>query len=189
GEIGVEANKLDEFTEALSKFVAISDTLNADEAAEYIARIAHLTGSDHYARLADIIAKVGVSSAATDQQIAKTAQELAQATAAANFTADEIIGLSAAFASLGIPAERSRSVINDLVVTMESGIAGLNDTLPIFSSLIGKTVEETAELWRTDPTTFLMASTKGINDSSPAVEILNAVRLEGQRALPAFAAL
>lgn len=189
GQIGVATEDIYEFTNALSKFVAISDTLNADEAAEYIARISNLTGFKDYERLADIIARVGVNSAATDQQIAKTAQELAQATAAANFTADEIIGLSAAFASLGIPAERSRSVINDLVVTMESGIAGLNDTLPVFSSLIGKTAEETAELWRQNPTEFLTLFSQGIANSGRAVEALNAVGLEGQRALPAFAAI
>lgn len=192
GQLGVAGDQIDEFTETLSKFAAISDTLSADEAATAIARIANLTGTKgQWDQLASSIALVGVNSAATDAQIAKTSQEIAQAAAASNLAADEIIGLAAAFASLGVPPERARSVIQDLISVMNKGLAGQNDSIELTAKLFGDTADNVARLWKEDPAGFIqrMAAAMATMEPEQITVALSAIGLEGKRAQPVFAAL
>lgn len=189
GQLGVANDDIASFTETLSKFVAISDTLSADQAAESIARIGNLTGVNNWEALASSIALVGVNSAATDAQIVKTTQELAQAGAAANFTADDLIGLAAAFASLGVPPERARSVIQDLISVMNKGLAGQNKSIETTARILGTTADEVARLWQSDPARFISNFAKALNGVDNITVALSDVGLEGKRAQPVFAAL
>lgn len=189
GQLGVAQDQIGAFTETLSKFVAISDTLTADQAAESLARIANLTGTSDWEALASSIALVGVNAAATDAQIVKTTQELAQAGAAANFAADDLIGLATAFASLGVPPERARSVIQDLISVMNKGLAGQNDAIQTTARLLGVTADEAANLWQTDPAQFIVNFSKALNSVDNVTVALSEVGLEGKRAQPVFAAL
>lgn len=189
GQLGVAQDQIGAFTETLSKFVAISDTLTADQAAESLARIANLTGVSDWEALASSIALVGVNAAATDAQIVKTTQELAQAGAAANFAADDLIGLATAFASLGVPPERARSVIQDLISVMNKGLAGQNDAIQTTARLLGVTADEAANLWQTDPAQFIVNFSKALNSVDNVTVALSEVGLEGKRAQPVFAAL
>lgn len=191
GQLGVAADQIDAFTEVMSKFAAVSDTLSASEAAESIARIGNLTGTDDWEALASSIALVGVNSAATDAQITKTAQEIAQAGAASNLSTDEIIGLSAAFASLGVPPERARSVIQDLISVMNKGLAGQNESIATTARLFGVTADEAARLWKEDPAKFIQTMAASLSSLEPEqiTTALSDIGLEGKRAQPVFAAL
>lgn len=191
GQLGVASDQVDEFTEAISKFAAISDTLTPEEAANSIARIGNLTGTSDWEALASAIALVGVNSAATDAQITKTTQELAQAASATSLTADEVIGLAAAFASLGVPPERARSVIQNLVVVMNKGLAGLNESIPKVANLFGITADEAARLWSQEPDQFISRFAQALSglEQSQITTVLADIGLEGARAQPVFAAL
>ena len=191
GQLGVAADQIDAFTEVMSKFAAVSDTLSASEAAESIARIGNLTGTDDWEALASSIALVGVNSEAADDQITKTAQEIAQAGAASNLSTDEIIGLAAAFASLGVPPERARSVIQDLISVMNKGLAGQNESIATTARLFGVTADEAARLWKEDPAKFIQTMAASLSSLEPEqiTTALSDIGLEGKRAQPVFAAL
>lgn len=195
GQLGLSAGDIDSFTESALKLVAVSDTLSATEAAEYLGRIANLTGMKDVAggfdMIADSIASAGVNAAATDQQIAKTAQEVAMAAAGANFAADEIIGLATAFASLGVPPERARSVIQNLVTTMNKGMRGASDSVENAAKALGITADEAARLWTNDPTEFINQLAQALSGlSGPEIgRVLSDIGLEGMRAVPVFQAL
>lgn len=195
GQLGLSASDIDSFTESALKLVAVSDTLSATEAAEYLGRIANLTGMKDVAggfdMIADSIASAGVNAAATDQQIAKTSQEVAMAAAGANFAADEIIGLATAFASLGVPPERARSVIQNLVTTMNKGMRGANDSVENAAKALGITADEAGRLWTNDPTEFINQLAQALSGlSGPEIgRVLSDIGLEGMRAVPVFQAL
>lgn len=189
GQLGIAADQVDEFTETLTQFVAVSDTLDATEAAEYIARIGNLTGTEDWNALASAIALVGVNSAATDQQIVDTAEEIAQAGSLANLSAQDVIGLSGALASLAVPPERARSVLFSLFTEVNRGIAGLSDTLPQFASIMGLTVEEVTSLYQTDPSEFIVRLSQALGATENMTAALDALGLDGARAQPVFAAL
>ena len=189
GQLGVAAEDIDEFTATMAKLIAISDTLEASTGVESIARLGNLTGTRDWEGLASSIALVGVNSAATDAQIVKTAQEVAQAGAAANFAADDVIGLAAAFASLGVPPERARSVLQDLIAVMNNGLAGANDSIQQTADLMGIAAGEAANLWQTDPAQFLQNLIPTLATVDNLTVTLSDLGLEGKRAQPVFAAL
>lgn len=189
GQLGVAADEIAGFTDSISKFVAISDTVDATSAAEAFGRIANLTGNRDWEELASMVALVGVNSAATDQQILKTAQEISQAGAAANYSSDQIIGLAGAFASLGVPPERARSVMQDLNKVMNKSLAGMNNGLAEAASLMGITADEAANLWQTDSGAFFTQFVEGLSGVDNLTLALSNVGLEGARAQPVFSAL
>lgn len=192
-QLGVEgSSNILAFTETMSKFAAVSDTVTETEVAEYFGRLNNLTGgSDNWESLADSVAKVGINSAATDQQILKTAQEVAQAAAGANYAADEIIGLSGAFASLGVPPERARSVLLDFNKIMTEGMGESTESMKMLSAQMGISEDSIRDMWRAKPTELISGMAKAMKDMAPeeAMNFLQDFGLKGQRALPVFLAL
>lgn len=192
GQLGIEGtSNVLQFTEAMSKFVAISDSVTARDAAEQFGRIANLLGTQDWDALASSVAKVGVNAAATDAEILKTTEELAQAAAGANFAAHEVVGLAAAFASLGVPPERARSVMNDFVQSMVKGLAAGGGAIEEVGRLLGITTDQAANLWRTNPSGALIGIVDALKDMNEVElsEALANLGVKGQRAVPVFQAL
>lgn len=192
GSIGISgAPRSLAFVKSVSKFNTVSDTANAADTAESFGRIGNLLGTSDYDALASSIVNVGRSAAATDDQILKTTQELSMAAAGANFSADQVIGLSGAFASLSIPPERARSVMLDFTTTMSKGMASTTPEVKALSSILGYTVQETRNLWKANPArlfTELSGALAGMNEESMSVA-LDSIGLDGARAIPTFQAI
>lgn len=191
GELGVASDQIESFTEVVSKFAATADDMNASDAATALARIGNLTGTTDWEALASAIASVAVEGASSYSEITKTAQEIAQAGAASNLAADEIVGLASAFASLGVPPERARSVIQDLISVMNKGLAGQNESIATTARLFGTTADEVARLWKEDPAKFIQTMAASLSSLEPEqiTTALSDIGLEGKRAQPVFAAL
>lgn len=111
-QLGIAADDIAKFTEVTSKFSAITG-MSVEETAMGFGKIANILGlsANQYQALGSAIAAVGVKTAATEQQIISTAGQIGAVAKAAGFSASEVIGLSAAFASLRIAPEESRGVI------------------------------------------------------------------------------
>lgn len=188
-QLGVANNELDNFVDVMSKFVAVNPDANINDVAEAFGRIANLTGVRDFERLASAISAVGIEGASTSPQILKTTQEVAPLATAAGMSADEIIGLSSALASLSQAPERARSALGTLYNTMDKGIAGLNDKLPAFASFLGKTSEETAKLYKTSPAQFIRELTQALAKTDNMTAALSNLGLSEKRAQQVFGAL
>lgn len=201
---------IESFTEAMARFGMISDTVSAEEAGESIAKFVNQLGgaanvyrqhqdlmeseSDVWNAVAASIAEVGVNSAATDQQVLHTASNLGLVGAQANMTAEEILGLSAGMASFGIPAERSRSAMQEFVNVMNRGVAGINtDNLDAVGRMMGLTADEAARAWEANPSGFVLDFVQALNRADGAgtnmTAALNSMGIKGMRAVPVFATL
>ena len=191
GQLGVHAKDLSAFTGVIAQFQAVSDVTDTNEIAEAFGRIGSLRGTQDFRMIADAIANVGVNSAATDAQIIKTTQEIAQAGAGANFTTQQLVGMAGGFASLAVPPERARSVLQQFVQVATRGLAGSSDSMQKFAGYMGVTEDAAKSLFRTDPAKFMVDFSKALAGMSPEeiVSALNDVGLSGQRAAPVFQAL
>src|SRR5690625_6841603 len=109
GQMGIASNEVADFTETVTRFSASTD-VTVDAAATTMGRLSELLNvtSDEYDNLASSILAVGVNSVATESQIAEISQQIAGIAGTAGLSADEVIGLSAALASIGTPPELSR---------------------------------------------------------------------------------
>lgn len=188
-QMGIAAEDVAAFTETMAKFVATSPEVDVNSVAESFGRLANLTGTRDFEAMASAIAKVGVNSAATDAQIIKTTQELARATSSTTLAADEVIGLAAAMASLGVAPEAARGVMNQFFVQLEKGAAGMNDSLSVAAQVMGVTSEEATRLFKTDTGQFFQSFVSGLSDVESTTVALDAMGLSGQRLIPAFSAL
>lgn len=188
-QMGIAADNVADFAEVMAKFVATSPEVDVNSVAESFGRLANLTGTDDFEALASSIAQVGVNSAATDAQIIKTTQEMARATNATSLTAAEVIGLAAAFSSLGVAPEASRGIMNQFFTTIDKGAAGLNNSLAVAADIMGTTEAEATRLFKTDAGAFFQQFVTGLSGVENITVALDEMGLSGQRLVPAFQAL
>lgn len=154
-QLGIAAGDVAKFTEVVAKFTAITG-MSTEEAAMGFGKLQNLLGlnGDQFEALGSAIAKVGVESAATEQQIINTAGQFAAVAKAAGFSASEIIGLSASFASLKIAPEESRGVIVRTFNEINTAVSSFSDVtntgnerLKRFAQISGLSAKEFADGW------------------------------------------
>lgn len=154
-QLGIASGDIANFTEVVAKFSAITG-MSVEETAMGFGKVANLLGlnADQYASLGSAIAKVGVSSAATEQQIINTAGQIGAVGKAAGLSSSEIIGLSASLASLKVAPEEARGVLIQTFHALDMATRTYNDgvkmggeRLRIFADIAGVTSEEFAKGW------------------------------------------
>ena len=188
-QMGIATNEIEGFAEVMAKFIATSPEVDVNSVAESFGRLSNLTGVKDFEALASAVAQVGVNSAATDPQIIKTTQEMARAVSSTSLAADEIIGLAAAFASLGVAPEASRGVMNQFFTQLDKGAAGLNDSMSGAAQVIGVTEAQARSLFQTDAGAFFTQFVDGLSGVDNITVALDDMGLQGQRLLPTFKAL
>jgi TP901 family phage tail tape measure protein len=188
-QLGIASDQLAEFTEVVAQFVATSDTVSLDQAVEAFGRISNLTGEQDFNALGSAITLVGVNAAATEAQIVKTTQELAPFAAAVGMSTADVIGLSAAVASLGQPPERARSAFLTLQRVVDGAVNGMNDNLGAFASVLGMTEGQVAALWRQDPGEFIQAFVQALGTVDNLTVAFDQLGINERRAVQVFQAL
>lgn len=197
GSLGAQLNiagkDLTSFTGTVARLTTASD-LTTEAAGTAIARIAQLTGvgSKDYERLGSAIALVGVKSIATESQIVKTANNIASIGAFAGFSAQDIIGLSGALASLGIPPELSRGTLERLFTQIGKASSEGGEGLETFGRLSGMSGKDFAAAFQPNAPAGAAASAftgflKGLGaEGSSARDTLRDLGITSVRDVPAL---
>lgn len=192
-QLGIGADQLEDFTTTVAQFSAVTG-ISAEQSALAFGKLGNLLGvsARDYDRLASSIALVGRTTAATEAQIVSVASEIAPAAAAAGFTADQVIGLSGALASLKVPPERSRSTILQFFETLNTAAAEGGDKLENFARVVGVTAGELNSMISNGQGKDILTRFIGNVSSSDTIEItqaLEALGLAGLRTNPTIRAL
>lgn len=193
-QLGITGSaQLEKFTETVAKFAAVTG-ISVEESAQAFGKLENLLPdvNGEYDRLASSIALVGRTTAATEAQIISVASEIAPAAAAAGFTADQVIGLSGALASLKVPPERSRSTILQFFETLNTAVAQGGDKLENFASIVGVTASDLEAMVRGGQGEDILTRFIGNVSTSDTIEItqaLEALGLAGLRTNPTIRAL
>jgi len=148
-QLGIAESGLVSFTETVAQFSRVSG-VSAEETALAFGRVGQLLGvtSDEYVNLGSAIAAVAVSSAATDAQVIALTKELAAGASGAGFTADAVVGLSSALASLGVAPERARGALSTYFGTLNKAVAEGGQSLADFATVTGISADELERLVR-----------------------------------------
>lgn len=163
GQLGIAKDQLDEFSSTVGQFAATTN-VTTEAAATGFGRLAQLTDrtTETFDQYASAVYQVGINSVATEQQILNVAQQIAVSGNLAGFTADQIIGLSGALASLGVQPESARGsimrIFNEITVAAEDGGEALNK----FASISGMAAGDFADKWRTSPQAAFTAFIDGL---------------------------
>jgi TP901 family phage tail tape measure protein len=192
-QLGIAEADLTSFTETVAQFSAITG-ISVEQTALAFGQLGNLLGvlPSEFDNLASSIALVGVNSAATEQQIVAVAREIAPAARAAGFTADQVIGLSGALASIRVPPERSRSTILQFFETLNMAVAGGGEDLQNFATAVGVTTTELDRMVRAGEGESILRQFIDNAAASDTIEItqaLEALGLAGLRTNPTIRAL
>lgn len=192
-QLGIAADDLETFTTTVAQFSVVTG-ISAEQAALAFGKLGNLlgVGAADYDRLASSIALVGRTTAATESQIVSVASEIAPAAAAAGFTADQVVGLSGALASLKVPPERSRSTILQFFETLNMAVAEGGDKLDNFASVVGVTAGELDSMVRGGQGQAILEKFLGNVSTADTIEVTQALEnlgLAGLRTNPTIRAL
>lgn len=187
GQLGVPADRIAAFTETVAKTSAVTD-LSVEQAATAFGRLDALIPNvkGQYDRLGSSIALVGVKSVATESQIVNIATQISSMGSFAGLTAQDVIGLSGALASIGAQPELSRGTVTRVFTLMSRAVAQGGADLDKFAQLSGVSADKFKSTWGTPEfaQTFI-GFMKGIqNEGGNAVAALNDLGITSVRDVP-----
>jgi len=120
GQLGVRGvDNLTQFTEAIAK-IAVTTNLTQEAAAIGFARIAAVIGEpiSNIEKMASSVVDLGNKFEVNEQEILTFSQRIAGMGKVAGLTVDELFGIGAAFASVGIQAEAGGTAVNKVLLDL-----------------------------------------------------------------------
>ena len=188
GQLNIASDSVGEFTKLVQQFASSTD-VSVEASATAFGRLSQIlrVPASEFQNLGSSILTVGVNSVATESQIIAISQNIAGIAVTAGLTADQVVGLSAALASLGTPPELSRGVVTRLFTNIMTAINESGDSLDQFARYAGMSAEQFAEAWGRDATGALYELMKGIGqlDSQAQLSALNDLGINQVRDIPA----
>lgn len=169
-QMGVNNDKLAQFTETTAKFVAVTG-ISADTGATLFGRMETSFSEDvakypdFFERLGSSIAYVGAKTVATDPEIAAMLNQIGPLGAAAGMSADQVTGLSAALASVRVRPELARGALTKVFANINRDVAEGSPRLEKYGALMGMTGDQAAKLWKTDSSKFFTNMIAGLNQT------------------------
>ena len=183
-QMGIAADDVDNFTETVAKFSAITK-IGVEDVALSFGRISQLldVSADDFENLSSAIAYTGVNSVSTDKEILRMSEAIGAAATNAGFAADQTIGFAAALASLKVRPEEARGVLTRLFREFDLSVSAGGSKLDDLARVIGKTSEEAANIWKQDPSQFVQAFLRGAKATGQLNQVITALGITNSREL------
>lgn len=187
GQLNIAADGIDDFTRVVAMLTATTN-LSTEAAGTALGRFKALLGvpERQFEALGSSILRVGVNSVATETQIVNIATQISSMGDFAGMTADQVVGLSGALASVGAQPELSRGTITRTFTQMSAAVGMGGTKLEEFARVAGVSAEEFRSAWGTEDFAevfqkFLAGlDREGVN----AVQTLNALGISSVRDVP-----
>lgn len=203
GQLGIQASGVENFTRTVAMLSATTN-LTADAAGIALARFktffaeapkdaeaGFAVTEATFSNLASSILKVGVNSIATESGIVNISTQISSMGSYAGFTADQVIGLSGALASVGVAPELSRGITTRLFTVMGDAVSEGGLRLEKFAQLAGVSSEKFKTSWGTgNMAPIFVSMMKGLGEmqekSQDANQALRDLGITGSRDRPVW---
>lgn len=148
-QMGIEADNIVDFTNTIARFSAITG-ISIESTTKAFGGFMAQTGMapELLENLGSAIAKVGIDSNATEEQILSLMREITAGATGAGFAAEQIVALSGTLASLQIAPERARGSLTTYFETLNKAVAGGGEDLENFARIVGVTGDELERMVR-----------------------------------------
>ncbi|MFD7554669.1 phage tail tape measure protein [Streptomyces sp. NPDC059835] len=152
GQLGIASKDLQSFTDTVARYSAATG-ISAEQSAIFFGRLSVFTNvaASDYKALGSMVARLGVTMIATDEQVQRTMESITAVGAQAGFTTQEIGALGATMASLGVSPYLARGaflrLLNDITKASTEG----GDKLAVMAKVLGMTGQEVQKLQASDP--------------------------------------
>lgn len=163
GQLGIAKDDILEFSKVMIG-LGEATNLTSEDASTMIAQFANVVDiSGEYERFGSALVELGNNGASTEAEIMELAQRLSGAGSVAGLSAQEILGLSASMANVGINAEAGGTAMSTLISQMERASIEGGSSLQEFAKVSGMSAEEFAQAWSTEPSVAIDAFLSGLN--------------------------
>ena len=183
-QLGISEDRLVGFTETVSKFSSVANVSNEETAKSFgaLSELLNFSSAD-FEKFGSAVAYAGKEAVATESEILSVATQIGGVAGAAGFSAESVVGLSTALASLRIPAEQSRGAMTRFLQETNRAVAENGPQLQMFAQVIGMSTEEAANLAKTDMSGFFNRFVQGLQGMDPQnlTLALDALGLADQR--------
>lgn len=183
-QLGIASSDLVGFTKNVSMFSATTN-VSVEETAKSFGALGELLGvsTSEYNKLGSAISFVGVNSVATESEILSVAKNLGGVANQAGLSAEFVIGLSGALASLRVPAEQSRGALTRVFQEINRSAIEGGPKLQAFADVLGVTAEQAKNLSQTNQQAFFQQLIQGLSslDSGQLTAALDAMELSDIR--------
>lgn len=172
GQLNIPADEIASFTETVAQFSATTN-VTTEASATAFGRLNELLPDvqGNYEALGSSILTVGINSVATESEIISTTSQIAAAGAQARFTSDEVIGLAASFASLGVAPEASRGTTIRVLSEIRTAALEGGEALDSFAKISGMSSEAFREGWlEGDASAVFLQFLEGLGRQGQAAE-------------------
>ena len=164
GQLGIAKDDILAFSETMAGLSSATN-LTADEAATMIAQFANVVDIEgQYEQFGSALVDLGNNGASTEKEIMELAQRLSGAGSVAGMSAQEILGLAASMANVGINAEAGGTAMSTLISQFEKASVQGGEALEALASVSKMTAQEFAEAWSEEPSVAIDAFLAGLNE-------------------------
>lgn len=185
GQLGIPAENLKEFTRIVGE-LGVTTNVAVEDAATSFARLANIMGlgEKDFRDLGDTVVNLGNKLPAQEDEILRFANRIAAAGEIAGFSADEVLAVGAAMASVGVPSERGGTAIQRTWIKITDAVANGGEILDLVAKVSGETSEEFAQHWETDAAGAWTEFVEGLGRTgTDAFKILRDLGLNDQRVI------
>jgi len=189
GQLGVSGvDDLEKFTKTIAD-IAVSTNLTSEVAATSFARISNIMKEpiENVDRMGSAIVDLGNNFATTETEIVTFANRIAGAGKISGMTTADILGIGAAFSSVGVQAERGGTAVSKTLFKMTEAVTNSTDDLATFADVAGLSMTEFSDLFEKDAVQAFDAFISGLGEVGiKGVALLDDLGLGDQRLLQSF---
>lgn len=180
GQLGLNSSsQIIQFTETLGKLTLATD-IAGEQGAQSVASILTVTnelrenGEKNINKFGNVITRLGNNFAATEAQILKVAQRVAQGIAPFGVASENVLAISTALKATGSEAEAAGTAIQKTFQLIGAATQEGGEKLQRFANAANLTTEEFVKLFNTDPTELFVKLTTALGQAGLTGAELNA---------------
>ena len=164
GQMGVGADDVVKFTEAMVKFGDSTD-ITAEAATQDIAQIYNVIGKGgDYSNLNNLlstIVELGNNTSTTESAIVEMFRNVAAGASRVGMTESQMAALAATLSSLGLD-KGGASAISKIMTNIDKAVDGSTAELTEWARVAGMTEEQFSKIWNSDASSGLLSVVQGI---------------------------
>ena len=188
GQLGIKTENITSFAKTIAD-LAVTTNLTSESAATDFARIINIMqeSQDNVDKMGSTVVELGNNFATTESEIVNFATRIAGAGKIAGLTTSDIFGISTAFASVGVQAERGGTAVSKTLFSMANAVKNGGDILNQFAFVAGQTADEFKKSFEEDASNAFDNFVAGLGERGiEATGLLEELELGDQRLLQSF---
>lgn len=188
GQLGIAEDKLIDFTKTVAA-MGVSTDMSTEDAAFSFAMLTNVMGltQDQFDEIGSAVVRLGNTSNTTESRIMDFASKMAGAAKVAGLSVADVLGISAAFSSVGAEAQAGGTATQKVLLNITKAVATNSSELQIWANTAGVSVNDFVDMWETKPAAAFAAFVTGLGEQGDqAFQTLDTLGIADQRLMREF---